>query len=116
MKYELRDGKYYEIKEVNLVEIEKEVKQVITYVQQQEASKKPYDDKVISLQREKEKKLAVLQNEILVVTEQYNTDIKAYQEKSDEYKVLIDNAKTSLKEKEEIIKGAFPNESQNLGL
>ena len=104
MAYELRNGKVYEVKEVNVNEIEKEVKQTVEFIKQHTEAQKPYLSAV-----------AAKKNELAQLTERYNKEIASFQLVINEHNAKIDEAKAKLADKKEIIAKLYPNYKSYLG-
>lgn len=98
MSYRIENGKVYEVKEVNVSEIEKELRQAADFIKQHETAKTPY---LNAIAKKKE--------ELRVIEERYNKEISNYEVVVNEHDQKIKEAKLQLAEKKEIIQTLFPN-------
>lgn len=115
MAYEFRNGKVYEVKEVDLTEIEKEVKQVVAYINQQNDLIKPLSSNVERLKNELNQEILKYENAIERAKERYNADISNNEKTILTYKNEIEKAKNVLEDKREVIKTAFPEANNVIG-
>lgn len=97
MSYRIENGKVYEVKEVNVSEIEKEVKQAVEFIKQHENAKTPYLSAVA-------KKKA----EFKTIEERYKKEIESYEAVVRDHDLKIQEAKSGLAEKKEIIENLLP--------
>lgn len=115
MAYELRNGKYYKVEEVDLANIEKEAKQAVAFIAQQENSIAPLKERANSIELKKQQEIEKLNQEIARISQTYNAELDAYNSEIAKYEAKIVSAKESLNDKVDIIKAAFPNEALKLG-
>lgn len=115
MAYELRNGKYYKVEEVDLTNIEKEVKQAIAFIEQQKNSILPLSERVKAIELKKQQEVDKLKQEIERIELTYSNEIEAYNAEIAKYEAKILSAKESLNDKANIIKDVFPNDSIKLG-
>lgn len=104
MAYKIENGKVYEIREVNVSEIEKEIKQAIEFIKQYESKQQPYLSAI-----------AKKKDELNAIVARYNNEIASYQKFVDESAAEIEKAKATLTDKKEIIAQLFPNYNSVLG-
>lgn len=104
MAYKVENGKVYEIREIDVSEIEKEVKQKVAFIKQYTEARKPYLNAIA--QKEAEKKAAM---------EKFDREIASYQLVADEHSKKIVEAQAGLVEKKEIIVSLYPEHKEILG-
>lgn len=104
MSYKIENGKVYKVEEVNVEEIEKEVKQVVNYIKQCDEQEKPYLSAIATKRKELE-----------AYIEQKEKEIASYQVVVDQTEKKKADAKAQLLDKKEIIAQLFPEDNGFLG-
>lgn len=104
MSYKIENGRVYEIKEVDVSEIEKEVKQVAAFIKQHTDAQKPYLNAIATKQAEKR-----------AFEEKIDREIASYQLVIDEHARKIADAQANLIDKKEVIAQLYPQHKDVLG-
>lgn len=104
MSYKIENGKIYEVKELNKVEFEKEVKQAVAFIKQHKNDALPFESEIVLKKAEFNK-----------LTEKYTSEINALQAEVKKHTDAIEAAKASLDDKKEIIAQLYPDASKVLG-
>lgn len=104
MNYEVRNGKVYEVKEVNMQDLEKEIKQAVSFINQHKQSMTPFSNEIV-----------LKKQELARIIQKYNADIANLEAEVNKHMVEIEKAKNSVADKKEIIEKLFPNEKSILG-
>ena len=102
--YKVENGKVYEVKEVNVADLEKKVKQVVNYVKQCDDKATPYT-----------RAIATKENELKVITDRYNREIATLQATVEGFEVKKNEAKAELLEMKDVIVQLYPEDSKLLG-
>ena len=114
MSYEVRNGKFYKVEEIDLTNLKKEVTQVLNFISQQEASIVPLVERKNAINNKKAAEIEKLNQEIKRISTVYDSEMNAYDAEIARYNEKISTATESLREKAEIIKIALPNEASKL--
>lgn len=104
MSYKIENGKVYKVEEVDVNEIEKEVKQAVAFIKQHSDAQKPYLTSI-----------AMKQEERRAFNQKIDGEIASYQLVVDDHSRKIAEAQASLIDKKDVITQLYPQHKDILG-
>lgn len=115
MKYEIIDGKLFEVKEVDADQFKIEIEQALKVVEEQEKKVEQLEAQKKNVCASFDNQIVQYQNAIKGIEERKVNACKPYDDEITNAKVKVDAVKVRLQEKKEALELLFPEASSKLG-